>query len=129
MNPAHRLANVHLALLALSIPLIILLILDGTEADSGTASTMWGYVGVTAVYVVVATTGMPMALFSALSRLGLARKTMRLLICAVALFSASGAMFAASGMSALLGVFTIAGALALFLWALALALFDSTPKA
>jgi hypothetical protein len=126
MTPAYRLASVHLGLLLLSIPLIMPLYVDeaGTALDgSGT----WAFVGVAAIYAIVAVTGKPMALFEGLGRLGVGGKAGRLLVVTVALFAASVAVYDVSGIGTALGVLAILGALALFLWAVGLALFSGTP--
>ena len=110
----------------MSIPVIMLLYVDEAGAALG-SSGMWAFVAVTAVYAVIAITGKPAVLWEGLGRLGVGRKASRLLVVTVALFAASVAVYDVGSVGAVLGVLAIMGALVLFLWAVALALFGGTP--
>ena len=125
MSPGYRLAGVHTGLLVLSVPLIMLWYVDGVgRAD---ASGKWAYLGVATVYVIVAATGKPKALYQASGRLGVAKKVVRILLGLAALLTGSVAVGDAGGIGTALGVAAIVSALALFLWAVAIALFGGTP--
>ncbi|MBB4642574.1 hypothetical protein [Rhizorhapis suberifaciens] len=126
MSPGYRLAGVHMGLLVLSLPLIVLWYVDG--AGQADASGKWAYLGVAAVYAIVAATGKPKALYQASGRLGVAKKAVRILLGSAALLTGSVAVGDAGGIGTAVGVAAIVSALALFLWAVAIALFGGAAE-
>lgn len=128
MSPAYRLAGVHIGFLVLCLPLILLWYFDGVEAGLGDASGRWAYVAVAVVYAAVVATGRPAAFYHGFSRLRVTRKAARILVASAALLVLSVVLDVGDTGRAL-GVAGIVGALALFLWAVAVALFGGTPSA
>lgn len=122
MSPGFRLAGVHMAFLAFNLPQI-LLYFDGAEAGTDGGSGKWVYIGVAAVYAGVVATGKPSALFRALARLGVGRKAARIIVAAAALFTAPVALDGLGGSADALMLISAAIALALFLWAIVIALY------
>lgn len=128
MNPAYRLASVHIGLLVLSIPLLILLYLDGLGAGSGHAAGKWAYVALAAVYVMLGLSAKPRNLFKGFYNFGISKRATQLVIFSVALFSASVPLYDLNVVGTALAVVALVGALTSFLWAIAVSLFVTKPE-
>jgi hypothetical protein len=123
MNPIPRLAGVHLGFAALLFPLIMLWFVDGIEASTESGYGSLAYIAAAIVYFFVAVTNKPDVIYHGASKLGISRKTFRVLLISAFLLLASIPVGELGGAGYLIAMMALVVALALFLWAAFIALF------
>ena len=108
---------------ALLFPLVILWFVDNVKASAINGSGIWAYVGIAIVYIIIAVTNQPTAVYSGVEKLGVGNKAFRVLIFSATLFTIGVPIGELGSTGYALAMIALVTALGLFLWAVVIALF------